>query len=501
MAIRCWGLTLGLISSQPLAGGQASEGPDVIVVGAGFAGLRAASLLEERGKKVTVLEGRDRIGGRTFTTSFGGGHVEIGGQWIHGTGKLSGTAYSDLLGSDRKNPVREYMDGKGFTWMRNPSGFAVWDRQTGNVQTSAYDAAFEAVERMTYADPPSPDVSLGVFWERHKSSKGLTNKPKHDAVFQNLVPLNYATDQVSSQAAYEYLSFAGGDAMPSNGYKEVYDSLRSNLQDLRLQHKVTAIDYSSAAAVTVSAEDRSQNGSAVTLTAERVIVTVPIGVLQQKAITFTPELPSSHQNALSALVMGNMVKVFAEFGSNFWGNVPWEIVIHSDSDSTPQDFPHAAWPLSKAFSQMNVWEFLTAGEAADRLDQMTDEQIKEGIQAWIDVKFASVASADRAVLRITRSRWSQDEFAYGAYSNPLPVAADKDWNTEWAMQALAQPIQDRVYFAGEGTIPYVYQSVHGAYMSGVRAANALTSTGSASSGSRLRCAVALSSVLLAPTYL
>jgi hypothetical protein len=290
---------------NPSGGVSAAPAGDlpVVVVGAGVAGLTAAQALQRAGHRVVVLEGRERIGGRTFTSRVGPAAVDLGAAWIHGP---------------EDNPVALFAQ-------RNGVGYQAQDLTP--------DPFFDAVEggRVPLEQLGEPfEVAIGFEDEGVELSDelgaGTSVTEALDSYFADVV----ATPSVDRRARYiaeslaeeiggpldrvsfesvadgEYVELAGGDQVLEGGYTTIVELLADGL-DVRTSTPVTAIDTTGdVAVVRVDGED---------VEARRVIVTVPLGVLKAGTISFEPPLP---ERTTSALGMGSYEKVVFVFEERFW---------------------------------------------------------------------------------------------------------------------------------------------------------------------------------------
>ena len=190
--------------------------------------------------------------------------------------------------------------------------------------------------------------------------------------------------------------------------------------------------------------------------ADRVVVTLPLGVLQHNDVRFVPELPEAKRHAIATLGMGVLNKCYLRFAHAFWpDDIDWLEYI-------PQQ--HGEWTEWVSFQRATKLPVLLGFNAGDRGRDM---------EAWSDEK--TVASAMSVLKTIFGhdipnpvdhqiTRWASDRFARGSYSfNALHA-------TPAMRTALAQPLGGRLFFAGEASSKNHFGTAHGAYLSGVQAA-------------------------------
>ena len=276
----------------------AAAGEQIVVVGAGIAGLTAAAALVEAGFRVRVLEARDRIGGRLDTVQPEGWPIPIerGASWVHDT--AASDLADDLADAGVATAPFDYRQA-----FLGPDGAA--DAEA--FLERAADAVEEAVE---WADGRSRDLSL---------AGALTGSGAAAAVDPLALDHYLATEIATEYAASAPELSAwwgleegteGDDLLVLGGYARILDRLPRGVA-IELSRPVERIERR-ANGLTVA----TAGGSAID--ADRVIVTAPLGVLAAGAIAFEPALPSPHQDAIAGLGMGLLDKVWLRFDSAFW---------------------------------------------------------------------------------------------------------------------------------------------------------------------------------------
>ena len=288
------------------SGGDAS-GP-VLVVGAGFAGLAAADALRSAGRDVVVLEGRDRIGGRTWTADFGGAPVDLGAAWMHG---IDG------------NPVADLARRRGIGWRPAEvidETIAAFDPHTGPLtladlvtyvavpQTGFEEAAGEL--RAALGPGASAAQGIDLYLER-LGFRGAQRRWADFGLRQAIVELFYGgpADLTSLDALFEDSEIPGGNQFPDGGYVRLVEELARGL-DVRTGEIVETVRWDERG-VQVETSRGTHRGS-------HALVTVPLGVLQADAIRFEPALPARKRDAIARLDMGNFEKVVLRFPRAFW---------------------------------------------------------------------------------------------------------------------------------------------------------------------------------------
>lgn len=415
---------------------------DVIIVGAGMAGLCAAQILQQKGLRVIVLEARNRIGGRTWTDEIAGTPLDLGASWIHGTlgnpmTQIANQQNAALIPTDYEDLQRFDFDGSPLT--------DDLDRRADTLLERYFNLARE------YAEDQNSDLSLQSALEAalREQPLGARDLRLLNYALNTTLEHEYAADAGQLSAWYfdEQQEFDGEDVIFAQGYRVIVQAMAQNLQ-IRLNQVARRITYDDNGA--------SLNTQSDTLRARAILVTVPLGVLQSGSITFEPPLPAEKQTALARVGMGLLNKCYLIFPRAFWDDATLLGYVSERKGEW------AEWLNLNALLGAPILLGFNAGEYARRLETQTDAQI---IQSAMSVlrKMYGADIPEPLDYRITR--WAQDPFALGSYSFLGVNATPNDYD------ALAQPVGERVFFAGEHTQRDYPSTVHGAYLSGARAAD------------------------------
>lgn len=409
---------------------------DVIVIGAGMAGLAAASQLAESGHSVIILEGRERIGGRTWTDTSLGLPLDMGASWIHGVKSNPITKLADRFNAQRI--ATDYDD----MIVYDADGHALSDAQSDKI-----DSDFEKMMEQVYElqEELESDISLQAAIERSaKNTRNLTY------AVNTTIEHEYAAD-VSDLSLFEWdqdqEEAPGGDVIFPKGYVQLVNGLAQGL-DIRTGARVETIDY--------SGETVRIGTSKGEFACQRVVVTLPLGVLKKGIVRFSPELPAKKQKSISRLNMGVLNKVYLKFPTVFW-----------DEDSTmigyiaEQKGRWCEWLNVQKFTGEPVLLGFNAGAYGVEIESESDEEIVAGAISVLRRIYGDEVP-DPEGWAITR--WMSDPFSYGSYSHIPPGASGADYDE------LARPVGNRLFFAGEATYRAYPSTVNGAYLSGVRAA-------------------------------
>ncbi len=433
---------------MPSGGSAADALGTVIIIGAGAAGLSAARVLQQAGRKVTVLEGRDRTGGRLNTIEVGGGTVDEGGNWIHGV---------------PANPLYDLVVEAGIEVERDdllhPRHLLSYDSVTGQRVASArilYLLARAAQLLGRYGDEDihasHTEATLAERLDREITKvRGSTSRRRFRALVRTVVDMIAAKESefLSPNALALNPDDGGHDYVIAGGYQELTSRLAAGL-DIRLEEEVETIRYN-ADGITVETTNGEHRGS-------HVIVTAPIGVLKAETISFDPPLPDSKLQAIEAVGAGVVEKLIFAFDKPFWRsktNTPRSVFYISDKLG---DFPAFVDATNSAGCPMLV-AFLTG----QQLDDMADDP-----QPFIDRGSAVLhdifPDTFRPPTAVHVTSWGTDPFSRCSYSTPTIGVSSADY------EQLAEPVAGKVLFAGEATYRRHAGFVEGAMGSGIREA-------------------------------
>jgi monoamine oxidase len=421
---------------------------DVVIIGAGAAGLAAARALHDSGVDFLVLEARERTGGRVHTIHDPDTPVpiELGAEFIHG----SAEELYELLKQARLSSVD--IRGRRLFGSRG--------------RLHPLDDFWERLDRVMRRLPGSKrDRSFLEFLATAPGGRRLAHDRR---LARQFVEGFHAADvrRISAQA----LAHGGspGEDVPERrigrvigGYLRVIDWLAAPLLDrIRLGAIVTRVRWSPANVVVYVRHEDDRDRFAAE--ARAVIVTVPVGVLKAQpgelgAIEFVPELPQK-QNALERLAEGSVVRVTLRLGERVWERRFDALTFLQTSDD---DFP-VWWTMYPVrVPVMTGWR---GGPVARRLSQLTPAEIEARAVAALARQLGIPRQRLRRMVEAAWTHdWEHDPFARGAYSYQLVGGAD-------APAALARPVRRTLFLAGEATGTEGTGTVDGAIATGRRAA-------------------------------
>lgn len=429
----------------------------VIVVGAGMAGLVAARLLHDSGFAVTVLEARDRLGGRTWTDDSLGAPLDLGGSWVHGVDGNPLTLWCDKLGIDlvENQGDRLLIDDRATAPTRDGQ------RRRAVMGRAAFKAAMEWASWKSKAmtavrGPRSISVKQAVDPLLHASWLPDVDKLVIATFIEGCEGVQGAPYEAVS--AEEWFPTEGLDrnAQPKGGFRPLLDDAARGLT-IRLGTAVERLAWSGDG---VTAKLRGGE----TIEAERAVVTVPLALLRAGLPAIDP-LPEEQRAAIGRLGYGAGVlgKIYLRFPRRFWPTTSKWFGRLPDSPDKRGSFN--TWVSHEGETGLPILLSFCNGQTAIRLDRSaSDDEVKEVALESLRKMFPNQVLAPDAMIF---PRWLSDPWSQGGYSYPGVGSAPED------REIHARPLGGRVFFAGEATEPVEYGTVHAALWSAEQTAEAV----------------------------
>ncbi|MFN6090717.1 MAG: flavin monoamine oxidase family protein, partial [Cyclobacteriaceae bacterium] len=413
---------------------------NVIVIGAGAAGLYAADILRVKGIKVTILEASSQPGGRirslrnqtdaqyqSFNTASQADFpIELGGEVVYGSNSSWGKLISDLsLPNVEVDPTapRYILDNQAKTG-------ADWKS----------DSDWNAVQNFVNGLPN--------FTGGNTVQTAAAVSTRAQALLNSQTGNFYGTtsDRIGARGLAESLKLSKRDTKQlmtrANPWQDIIISRFSEvIPSIVLNTVVKKIDWSSTL-ITIT----DSNGKEYTAT--KVIVTVPLSILKNGDITFTPGLDATKTSALAKFKMDAAMRIVLDFKTNFWGldsSYIW------GGSTVPQYF-NSGVGRSKFFRSMALTIY---GQRAEQLSALSDYNKVLTILAELDAVYQGQATRfirrdldnpnDSTNLLYLVKDWTKDEYIKGGFSYPLVGTTNAD------RKDLSLPLADKLYFAGEAT--------------------------------------------------
>ena len=447
----------------------------IVVIGAGAAGLAAARELTRAGREVVILEARERVGGRVFTHRERRSPVpiELGAEFVHGrppeVWQIASAANLELYEVSERHWYFEKgkVSKAGEFWR-------TIDRLTSDMKATDGDRSLKDFLQTLPDDEETRRAKSMLV----RYVEGFHAANIERVGIRGLVLDNEAAAEIDGDNAFRLI----------DGYDSLIQALRAEAESRGAQFHFNTIVKEIRWAEAQTRLACAQPGAPIEFAASHVIVTLPISLLKQSdnevaAIRFTPDLPTDKRAAIEALPMGNVLKINLLFQDRFW-----ETVKRWDENASQVDFRDAAFfhcpraPLPTWWTQLPIRAPLlvgwTGGPNAERIMRAAGGGEQKAGQTNQDCNSALIGEAlDSLALIFHLSRneieaqlqasyihnWSADPFTRGAYAY-VPVDGLDD------QLILAQPVANKLFFAGEATSIGHIGTVHGAIQSGQRAA-------------------------------
>lgn len=464
-----------------------SPAPVVLVLGSGIAGIAAAAVLHKNRIPFLILEARNRIGGRIHTDyeSLVSTPVCLGAQWIHG---IDGNPlYTIAKQSSRLVPTER-------TIIWTPKTFK---RLSFDTSMELTDRTWELINRATaYAKKHNSHLSWHDYiqmeapWWKKGLDQKLIETQKELFQFKDSFEATDGSVWSLKQMALER-EYTGDHVLVCDGYKRVLnkvgqDFLHESEKYIRLSCQVETIDYASDKSMVKVYTNQG------VFSAPYVISTIPLGVMKASHTKlFQPNLPTHKQLAIDHIKYGTLNKVVLQFKTPFW-NAPFQhlenemdwfwgflqLAPQKMAERMSQILGKPVGPLKKKtdnwlIGYLNLYPIhktptlvcYVHAELGNYIECLPNEEIAALLLDHLRKMFPeqSDAISEQSLVNMIATRWGKDPYALGSYSHlEVGPASKQDF------QNLAQPLDNKVFFAGEHTHSENFGTVHGAYFSGLR---------------------------------
>jgi monoamine oxidase len=407
--------------------------PEVVIIGAGVAGLTAARELSSAGVRVLVLEARDRLGGRVMTHHTAEGPVELGAEFVHG-------AFPETLGVVQEAGLRLREVDRSAPRRVGADFFSAMDRLLALASAGDADESFQQlVERV--------DVKPEIKAQAMRLVEGYHAADPARISVQSLIRNTAADERPGGDRQFRFAE--GYDSLVT----AIFQRVDPQLCDVQRNVVVTAVEWRHK-------QVHIRTSAGADFTAPRAIVTVPLGVLKAGAIHFTPALKAKEQ-ALSVLEMGAVARVSLCLGSEVWAA---QESLSSDAFLFTGVAPFLAWWVSSPppFPVVTGW---AAGPDARALAGLSEAQrVPVALDALTRVLELDPVRLREGLRGGFSHDWQADPFSLGAYSYAAVGGSA-------AGEELGAPLDGTLFFAGEATESDGQNAtVHGAIASARRVA-------------------------------
>ena len=441
-----------LVAASTLAARKslsAAKPEKILVIGAGIAGLAAARQLKSAGHTVIILEGRSRIGGRIHTSREIGAPIDLGAAWIHGSDSTD-------------HPIVQLAKQvKARTVETDFDAMQLFTRGGVEIDTDQIEDAYESIEsgllkKRDRLQDQRKDISMGGYLDELLSDAELSDLDRRALawVFRTNygVELGADLETLSLRSLDEDLAFGEDESIFPGGYEAIIQFLAQGL-DIRLGQVAQAIALKSDS-VEVTTGRREK------FSADRLIVTLPLGVLKANRVAFSPPLPEKKQRAIASLGFGSLEKIALRFPKQFWPDEIFQFGYVPPAGQTP--VIHEFYNY-RPYTNLPVLVGLGGGKQGRQLQANSTAAVAGMLEVLREVFGNGIPQPIKSQV----TGWTSDPFTLGAYTHVTIGASLSQCET------LSEPIADRIFFAGEHTSARYPGTTHGAYLSGLAAARAI----------------------------
>jgi monoamine oxidase len=449
--------------------------PCIGIIGTGIAGITAAKELVEMGHTVHVFEAKSRIGGRIKTLEINGQAIDMGAAFLWGD-QLDNTT------STEPNPLTAIINHLTLDALANVDflkNSPIYDSRGRNIQSALHAhintpafrermEGFVALHQKMFLDHQNKEnyidhalPSLSELLDR------LLPEPlsSEDLYFKKIINISFL-HKYGADAKWVSLwnlclenSYPGKDYLASGTFSRLVHNMLQSIKENS--------EFSLFLNTAITSVERTPNEKQIILhtepgkqfTVDRLLITVPLGVLKANQLTFYPALSPQKQVSISALEFGKCNKVLLHFNKIFWPKEVQSVLIFNKTNHI-YEYLNVDY-----FSKKHPYSLVVTlyGKEANFTKQ-SDKQIIEKVLHPLKNIYPVVSD----MIDFSITRWESDPYTQGAFTYLGPNATPKQLidmaSPEW---------EEQLFFAGEHTDQFYYGSVHGAYLSGLRASQSI----------------------------
>ena len=428
----------------PRVGGAAGS-TDCIIIGAGIAGLAAGDYLRKKGWGVTILEARERVGGRVWSRADwkSKNPMDMGASWIHGVSGNPMTAQAQ----------REGIRTVPFDY-ENMAVYHAGGSRIAPEEEERIEKRFRKTLKLANgtAEELSRDVSLRETFTGAEKKLGWSAKELASLNFRAHTEIEHefaaSLEELSAQHWDEGEELSGGDVIVPAGLGGVVEPWARG-QDIRFGQTVERVGYDGDGV-------RVKTAQGLEMKAKKLILTVPLGILKKGTIVFDPPLPKEKTEAIGRIGFGNYQKTALLYDELFWD--PELHLFDWDGGATGKKW--AEWVNLYPFTGEPALMAFHTAQAAYGIEKMTDREISD---AATDALGSALGKKVPRPKDMIVSKWGHDPYSLGAYSFMGVGATPAD------RKMLGKPLEGSLYFAGEAVSENYAATMHGAYESGLAA--------------------------------
>ncbi|KAI6043597.1 hypothetical protein EDC04DRAFT_3107228 [Pisolithus marmoratus] len=459
----------GITSAQSLANltyaGPPPNNTKVLILGGGMAGVIAARTLHEQCMDdFVIVDAKTELGGRMIQKPFGipGREVvvEMGANWIHGTQCGDGPANPVWKLAQKHNLSTVYTDFDGnisffdYNGPNNYSAIFHASVDAANNATRLWDNEVDMDLRSAYGymgvKPKTPQEQA-CEWYQVDYKCGLTlvsgmQSPSQTSWLASAWNTNFTYNpEVGGYSDVDMMS-VDPRGMAYILQAEATDFLKTN--QVLFNETVEAIHYSEDGVVVLTA-------GGYNLTAEHVLVTFSVGVLQNTDVVFQPPFPNWKREAINSIEMGIYTKIFLQFNDTFWFNTEMGLYADKQRGRYPvwQNLDHP-----KYFPGSGVIFATVTGDYSNYVEQLNTTEVQDEVMDVLRAVYPNITVPDPVDIHIPT--WGSNALYRGSFSS---------WGASFVpghSDNLRATVDGRVWFAGEATSLKHFGLLHGAYFEG-----------------------------------